>query len=292
MSGAKTDKAKPELDPSNLRLWLVVLFFLFLFQNAFVPKGVLVRFIDNLLFGLIFQFLLSLTEPWRLVQEGLTYLILAWLFLRAVHRPMGTMGASRAAWKVGALWGLGALVVGSVVLFLSGGLIAGFGSTPSLFAYLPSQLTQLFAAFGKELCYRAFLQTSVTLLAIRYLRNVHAATWIGIGMSTLFYTSVVIPEIAGSGSQGMALVGAVIHQGLIFALLVSLVYAVTNNLVLVAFIHGGYQFISYWIVDGMYPHYGADIFLVLVVVISLLAFKSNPKALEKAPLAAQVKAAT
>ena len=287
MTPKPTEKAKPELDPSNLRLWIAILLFIFLVQDVFVPKNVLVRFIDNLLFGLIFQFLPTFSEGWRLFQRGLTYLIMAWLFLRAVHRPLGTLGASLEAWKSGAKWGLGTLGVSAVLLFLLGGIIGGFSHTPSLLGFLPAQLMQLFNGFGKELCFRAFLQISVTILVFRYLKNHYQATWIGIAVSTLFFTIVQIPYLANSGLQGFELVGTVLHTYLIIGMLVSLIYALTNNLVLVSFLQGGIYFMSYWKVEGIYPQFPMHIFILASLGICCVAYRSNPKALKLTPLAAR-----
>ncbi len=288
MAQKQTDKQKIELNPTNTRLWVVVIVFLFTFQNLFVPKSVLVRFIGNLWHGMIFQFLPTFSEPWQLIQNGLTYLVLAWLFLRSAHRPMGSIGATIDAWKIGFTWGIGAFFVSAVVLFFGGGVLARFDSTPSLFGFVPVQVGQFFNAFGQELCFRAFLQTSVVIIAIRYLKDNQKAAWLGIIVSTLFYTVFQAPGFADAGFHGFSLIGALIHTSLIFALLVSVIYAITNNFVLVAFIHGGYYALSYWTVDGIYAHFPADIFLLTIIGISLLAYKSNPGALKLAPLAIEV----
>jgi hypothetical protein len=282
----KSEKAKPELDPSNLRLWVSILLFIFLVQNVFIPKNVLVRFIDHLLFGLIFQFLPRFSEGWQLVQHGLTYLIVAWLFIRAVHRPLGTIGASLEAWKSGAKWGLGALGVSAVLLFLLGGIVGGFSHTPSLLGFLPVQLMQLFNGFGKELCFQAFLQVSVIVLAFRYLKNHYQATLTGIIVSTIFFTIMQIPYLAKSGLQGTELVGPLLHTYLIIGILVSAIYALTNNLVLVSFLQGGLYFMSYWTVEGIYPQFPMHIFLLVSLGVGWIAYRSNPKALKLAPLAA------
>ena len=287
MTQKQTEKVKPELDPSNPRLWVAILLFIFLVQDVFVPKNVLVRFIDNLLHGLIFQFLPTFSEGWQLLQRGLTYLIITWLFLRAVHRPLGTLGASMEAWKSGAKWGLGTLGVSAILLFLLGGIIGGFNHTPSLLGFLPVQLMQLFNGFGKELCFRAFLQVSVIVLAFRYLKNHYQATLIGIAVSTLFFTIVQIPYLAKSGLQGFELVGTLLHTYLIIGILLSVIYAITNNLVLVSFLHGGIYFMSYWKVEGIYPLFPMHIFLLISLGICWVAYRSNPKALKLTPLVAQ-----
>ena len=288
MAQKQTEKQKVLLDPTNTRLWAIVIVFLLTFQNLFVPKSVLIRFIGNLWHGMIFQFLPTSSEPWQLIQHGLTYLVLAWLFLRSAHRHMGSIGGTIDAWRIGFTWGIGAFFASAVVLFLGGGVLAGFDSTPSLFGFMPVQLGQFFNAFGQELCYRAFLQTSIVIIAIRILKDNQKAAWLGIAVSTLFYTVFQAPELTDAGFHGFSLVGALIHTSLIFALLVSVIYAITNNLVLVAFIHGGYYALSYWTVDGIYAHFPADIFLLTVIGISLLAYKSNPGALKSAPLAIEV----
>lgn len=288
MAQKQTEKQQAELDPTNTRLWVVTIVFLLTFQNVFLPKAVLVRFIGNLWYGMIFQFLPTLSEPWLLIQQGLTYLVLAWLFLRSAHRPMGSVGATKEAWKTGFTWGIGMFFVSAVVTFLVGGILAGFDSTPSLFGFVPAQIGQFFSALGQELCFRVFLQTSVVILAIRYLKDNQQATWFGIVVSALFYTIIQAPALAESGFHGFALIGALIHTSLIFALLISVIYAITNNFILVAFIHGGYYALSYWTVNGIYAHFSADIFLLTVIGIGLLAYKSNPNALKSAPLAMQV----
>ena len=75
MAQKQTEKQKAELNPTNTRLWVVTIVFLLTFQNIFLPKAVLVRFIGNLWYGMIFQFLPTLSEPWQLIQQGLTYLV-------------------------------------------------------------------------------------------------------------------------------------------------------------------------------------------------------------------------
>ena len=280
MNPKPTEKPKPELDPSDLRLWMVIMLFLFLVQDVFVPKSVLVRFIDNLFFGLIFQFLPTFSEAWKLVQHGLTYLILAWLFLRSVHRRMGTIGASWEAWKIGAKWGLGALAVSAVLLFLLGGIAAGFSHTPSLFGFLSAQLMQLFDGFGSELCFRAFLQTSVVILALRYLKNRRTASWIGIAVATLFFAIVQTTELTKPGLEQTSPVGIILLTSLILSLLISFIFAITNNLVLVSFLHGGYYFMSYWTVETIYPQFPTHIFLLTMIAICLVAYRSNPRTFE------------
>ena len=288
MKSTDQETNKPQLDPSNLRLWVAILLFMFLFQDVVIPRSVLIRFIDHLLYGLIFQFMPKLSEPLVLIQQGLTYLILAWLFLRSVHRPMGSIGASSDAWKTGITWGLGALAASAILLFVSGGIIAGFDDTPALFGFLPAQITQLFKAFGRELCFRAFLQTSVVLLALRYIKSNQTASLLGIIVSTLFFVVIQGSELAQTGLHGMSLAGALIHTSLIFGLLISVIYAITNNIVLVSMIHGGFYFMSYWTVDGIYSLFPVHLFLVLVAAICLVAVKSNPQALGDKPLAMQI----
>ena len=121
------EQKTPQLDPSNTRLWVAIILFAFLVQDVFVPNSVLVRFIDNLLYGLIFQFFPRMTEPLVLIQQGFTYLLLAWLFLRSVHRHMGSLGASRDAWKTGLSWGL-ASIAGSDFDIPRGGYFCGIRS--------------------------------------------------------------------------------------------------------------------------------------------------------------------
>jgi hypothetical protein len=82
-----------------------------------------------------------------------------------------------------------------------------------------------------------------------------------------------------------------IHVSFIFGFFVSILYTVTNNLVLVAMIYGGFHAVSYWTVDGIYSLFPQHLFLAMVAVISLIAIRSNPKALQSTPLAAQAELA-
>jgi hypothetical protein len=291
MTPSGQEKHEPLLDPSNTRLWVSLLIFVFVFQGIAVPKSVMVRFIDHLLYGLFFQFLPQMTQPWKLIELGIGYLLLGWLFLRSVHRPVGTIGASGEAWKIGIPWGLATLVASGVLVFVAGGIIAGFDHLPPVFGFLPEQGAEIFKALGMVLCVNAFFQASVALLALRYLKKNNAASIAGIVATTLLVVVLQGPDLANAGLHGTALVAALFHISLIFGFFVSIIYAVTNNLVLVAMIYGGLHAVSYWTADGIYSLFPQHLFLVMVAVVSLVAIRSNPKALQSTPLAAQAKLA-
>jgi hypothetical protein len=291
MTATGQEKQKPLLDPTNTRLWVTLLVFVFVFQGIAVPKSVLVRFIDNLLYGLFFQFLPQMTQPWKLIELGVGYLLLAWLFLRTVHRPMGTIGASADAWRIGIPWGLGTFMASGILIFVLSGIVAGFNQLPAVFGFLPEQGAEFFKAFGIALCVNAFFQASVTLLALRYVKKNNAAGIVGIVATTLLVMVLQGPELANSGLHGMALVAALFHVSLIFGFFVSIIYAITNNIVLVAMIYGGLHAVSYWTVDGIYSLFPMHLYLVMVAIISLVAIRSNPKALQSTPLAAKAQLA-
>jgi len=286
------EKTKSRQDPSNRRLWVAVLLFVFVVQDLVVPKSILIRFINHLLFGLIFQFVPSLTEPWVVLEQGLTFLLLGWLFLRSIHRPIGTLGATAEAWKIGVPWGLAMFLASTVLLVGVGGAIAGFNHIPPVFWSLPAQFAQMFNGLGKALCLQGFFQSSVVLLSLRYLKRNDTASTIGIGASTILIMIVQAPELARSGLEGIALAAALIHVSLVFGLIVSLIYAYTNNLVLAAMLYGGYYAMSYWTVSGLYTLFPAHIYLVTAAAVLFVALKSNPKALNETPIAAQIELVT
>ena len=291
MTATGKEKQEPLLDPSNTRLWVALLIFVFVFQGIAVPKSVLVRFIDHLLYGLFFQFLPEMTQPWKLIELGVGYLFLGWLFLRSVHRPMGTVGASAEAWKIGIPWGLATFVASGILIFITSGLIAGFDHLPAVFGFLPEQGAEFLRGFGMALCVNAFFQASTALLALRYLKKNDSASIVGIVAATLLVVLLQGPELAASGLHGASLVAALFHVSLIFGFFVSIIYAITNNLILVAMIYGGLHIVSYWTVDGIYSLFPQHLFLVVVAVISLVAIRSNPKALQSTPLAAKAEPA-
>ena len=69
--------------------------------------------------------------------------------------------------------------------------------------------------------------------------------------------------------------------------MISVIYAITNNVVLTSIIYGGFYFLSYWKVEGIYELFPVHIYLVFVAFITLIALRSNPKALESKPLVVQ-----
>jgi len=292
MAQAGHEKTKPQQDPSNARLWVAVLLFVFVIQSIVVPKSILVRFINHLLYGLFFQFLPNLTEPWVVLEQGVTYLLLGWLFLRSIHRPVGTLGANADAWKTGVPWGLAMFLASAVLLIGVGGAIAGFHQIPSVFWSLPAQAAQMFKGLGEALCIQGFFQSSVVLLTLRYLKKNNIVSIFGVGAATILTMIMQAPELARSGLQGITLAAALVHVSLIFGFVVSMTYAITNNLVLAAMLYGGYYAMSYWTVSGVYTLFPLHIYLATASAVLYVALKSNPKALHETPIAAQVDLAT